>query len=185
MTTITKLFGQDANGLTKFVQSGDDISIATDHFYTGDGSGIAYGSFYGNEIAYSTGALVAPQYKQIADTDCEQGELNLVTYTDAGTTLTVSKAGRYLINWAIAAETGTANSHLLAGITLNSTTALQAAGRNHVEQASANKQAALSGTAILDLAANDVVGVGVGSDVDNITVTVDHVNLTLIMVGGT
>jgi hypothetical protein len=156
-----------------------------DTFWVGDGSGVPYGSFYGNEIAWSSGALTAPQYKRIADTDCSPGELNLVTYTDDGTTLTVSKAGRYLINWSISAESGTANTHLLAGIMINSTTTLQAAGRNHVETPSANRQVALSGTAILDLAANDVIGVGIGSDVDNITITVDHVNLTVVMVGGT
>jgi hypothetical protein len=156
-----------------------------DTYWTTDGSGLPYGSFYGNEIAWSSGALTAPQYKQIADTDCNQGELNLVTYTDAGTTLTVTKAGRYLIQWAISAESNTANTHLLAGIMINSTTTLQAAGKNHVEPGRANSQYGLSGCAILDLAANDVIGVGVGSDVDNITITVDHVNLCIVMVGGT
>jgi hypothetical protein len=160
------------------------LDNAGDFYFSDSGSGLPYGSFYGNEIAYSTGALTAPQYKQIADTDCDQGELNLVTYTDAGTTLTVSKAGRYLINWSISVETGTANTHILAGIMVNSTTTLQAAGRNHTEPGRANVQYALSGTAILSLAANDVVGVGVGSDVDNITATVDHVNLSIVHIGG-
>jgi len=188
-STNTFSISESHNGVRtdylKIVKNSRLMTMFSDLIWSGDGTGLPYGSFYGNEINFSSGALTAPQYVRIADTDCVQGEVNEVTYTDAGTTLTVGKAGRYLINWAISAETSSANTHLLAGIMVNSTTTLQAAGRNHDEPGRANSQYALSGTAILDLAANDVIGVGVGSDVDNITVTVDHINLTLTMVGGT
>jgi hypothetical protein len=161
-------------------------SDGSDNWWVGDGTGIPYGSFYGNEISFSTGALTAPQYVIIADTDCVQGEVNLTTYTDAGTTLTISKAGRYKIDWALSAESGTANTHILGGIMINSTTVLQAAGRNHFESTAAGRQVAMSGTAIIDCPnGSEVIGVGVGSDVDNVTITVDHVNLTITMVGGT
>ena len=156
-----------------------------DTFWTGDDTGLPYGSFYGNEIAFSSGALTAPQYVIVADTDCSQGELNEIAYTDAGTTLTISKAGRYLVNWSLSAESGAANTHILAGIMINSSTTLQNAGRNHIEAGTANRQYATSGTAIFDLAESDAIGVGVGSDVDNITIAVDHINLTICMIGGT
>ena len=145
---------------------------------------IPYGSFYGNEISFSTGALTAPQYKLIADTDCVVGELNDVTYTDAGTTLTISSAGKYKIDWALSAETTTANVHMLGGIMIDSTTDLQIAGRNHMETTIANRQLPMSGTAIIDCPnGTEVIGVGVGSDVNNITISVDHVNISIIKIG--
>jgi len=180
LSTLTG--GMDAGGATTKLS----VEADGDTFWTGDGTGLPYGSFYGNEIAFSSGALAAPQYVIIADTDCVTGEVNEVTYTDAGTTLTISKAGRYKIDWAVSCEATSANVHVLGGIMIDSTTVLQAAGRNHVETTIANRQLPMSGTAIIDCPnGTEVIGVGVGSDVDNITVVVDHVNLSIVMIGGT
>ena len=142
---------------------------------------LPYGSFYGNEIAFAV--AVNNSYAIIADTDCVTGEVNLVTYTDAGTTLTISKIGVYKIDWAVSVEAGTANVHVLGGIMIDSTTVLQAAGKNHFETTIANRQMALSGTAIISCPnGTEVIGVGIGSD-GSVTLTVDHVNLSIVQIG--
>jgi hypothetical protein len=178
-TTSAVLFGSATLGgsTTKL-----DVEADGDTFWTGAGSGLPYGSFYGNEL--SATYAVNNSYARIADTGCFSGEVNLVTYTDAGTTLTVSKAGRYLINWAVSCEATSANIHVLGGIMIDSTTALQDAGKNHFETTIANRQMAMSGTAVISCPnGNEVIGVGIGSD-SNTTLTVDHVNLSIIQVGG-
>lgn len=166
--------GGTTDGMT--VNKGGDV------IFIGSGSGLAYGSFYGNEL--SSTYAVNNSYARIADTGCVTGEVNLVTYTDAGTTLTITKAGKYKIDWSVSCESSVANTHVLGGIMINSTTVLQAAGQNHFEQTAAGRQLAISGTAIISCPnGTEVIGVGVGSDA-NVTLTVDHVNLSILQVGG-
>lgn len=168
-----------------WTEAGDVVMKDADTWWEGDGSGVPYGSFYGNEIADSL--VVNNSYIRIDDTDCVSGEVNLVTYSDSPTTLTISKAGRYLITWAISGEVSAAGAgqHVLGGIMIDSTSALQAAGQTHSEPTAAAKQITIAGTAIIDCPnGTEVIGVGAGSAA-NITITIDHVNLTITLVGGT
>ncbi|MFH2073786.1 MAG: hypothetical protein ABIJ57_00370 [Pseudomonadota bacterium] len=140
------------------------------------------GSFYGSEIGFS--AAVNNSYTIVADTDISPGPLSDITYTDAGTTLTIGTAGCYSVAWYLAVEVGTDNRHVRAGIMVDSTTVLSAPGINHIEPQTANKQYAMSGCADLDLAAGAVLGVGVGSG-DSVTIAVDHIGLCVKRIGST
>ena len=130
----------------------DAVVGDNDLFFIGDGSGLPYGSCWGNEIAWTQANAAQNTWYNISDTDMTDGQLNLVTHDGDGK-LTVTKAGRYLINYSLSIETSVANTHLESGIEITGSGSAENAGRNHVEAGRANAQYACSGTAILDLAA--------------------------------
>lgn len=97
----------------------------------------------------------------------------------------VSKAGRYLINWSISAQTASvANKEVEGGVMVNGT--IQTKGRAHAEVSpgGSNRPETIAGTLILDLAANDQISLGVENHTDTTDIVIHHANLTLIQIGG-
>jgi hypothetical protein len=157
-----------------------------DQYYTGDGSGIPYGSCWGNEIGWSQASAAQNTWYNISDTDMTDGHggLNLVTHDGSGK-LTVTKAGRYMVHYTMAAESSSA-VHLMSGIELNNTGSAIDDGRNHLDLPATDKQGTLSGVAIVDLAASATIEVAISTtDASTPTLSVDHLNIAVTMVGGT
>lgn len=91
---ITKLWGSDASGNTKFIQSGDNAYIP-----------MIYGSMYGkNDAGFETIDLVTPD-AYVASAGMSTSLVSGMTF-NAGT-LVATYAGTYLITAQVSAEAGT------------------------------------------------------------------------------
>ena len=186
--TTADLFYVDA-GTELTTIGGKTLGLAIakdgDTFWTGDGSGLPYGSFSSadTDINWTQAAAVQNTWYDISDADIATGQLNLVTHDGSGQ-LTVTKAGRYLINYSVAFETDAGNTHIETAINVTGTEATN--GMGHVEAVSSNAEHTISSTAILDLATNATIHLAIRTT-DNTTpdITVEFIDLTLIQVGGT
>ena len=143
---------------------------------------IAYGACYGSEIAWSQVGAVEDTWYIISDTDIVDGSggLYLVSHDGSGK-LTVLKPGKYLVNYTISMEDNQTNDHVLSGLSVDGTPIID--GRAHWDSV-ANKEVVMAGTAIISLALNSYVEVAVAAtDANSPTLTVDHINLTIVWVG--
>jgi hypothetical protein len=160
-------------------------SDGADNWWVGDGTGLPYGSCSngGTHLAWSQVNPTEDQWYDISDDTMVDGQLNLVTHDGSGQ-LAVTKAGRYLINWSACAEATVAQKHLEFAISINGTESTQ--GMAHYETKAISAEFAIASTAILDLAAADTINLSIRTlDAGNVTLTVDCLEITAIMVGGT
>ena len=159
-----------------------NVSISGDTVFTGAGSGLPYGSTYGNEIGWTQATAVQNTWYEISDADMADGQLNLVAH-DGNGKLTVTHAGKYLANYTGAFENSGGSKHIQTTFSVNGTETND--GMNHFETLGANQQSASSGTTILNLAANATVQVSIRTtDTGTPDLSVDHLNITLTHIGG-
>ena len=177
--------GLRAAGTAYPITTSGDITHSGDLFWTGDGSGVPYGSCYGNEIGWTQATAVQSTWYNIADTDMTDGELNLITHDGSGK-LTVTKAGRYLINYSVSTFCSANNAHVETGIEISGSGSANNAGICSWYPQTANAEGVQSGTAIIDLAANATIEICIKTeDAGTPTLGVNHLNITVQMVGGT
>lgn len=188
------LFRVDAG--TDSVRQGDwdtnytQVDKAGDMIFVG-GAGLPFGCFNGNNIAFTVAGGTGT-FKEVFDGDITTGQLHNVTHntTDENTLDIGTFAGMYLVNWSMALQAdGGAGKHVEGAIGVdagggNGSLTANAAGRSHIET-SGNNENSISGTAILDLSANSEVGVMVTNEDDDTNITVQHINLSIVMIGGT
>ena len=120
----------------------------------------------------------------ISDTDMTDGNggLNLVTHDGSGK-LTVTKAGRYLINYAVTLECSALNKHVQTGISIGGTVIND--GIQHYDVATPNAQLTIGSTAIISLAASGYVEIAVRTtDTGTPDLSVDHLNFSIVQIGG-
>ncbi len=161
-----------------------NVHIDGDLFFETEGSGLPYGSCYGNDIAWTQVAAINVVYN-VSDADMVTGQLNLATHDGSGK-LTVTKAGRYKCDYTATIKSSIAGKHIISGFEVSGSGNMEPAGRNHIDLVGANNQLECSGNAILDLAANATIEMAISSsDAGNPTVTVEHLNITLFQIGGT
>jgi len=176
---ITKI-GDD--GSTTFLQ----ISAVADTYWVGSGTGLLCGSFWGNEIGF-VAAGGGGTYFEISDADITVGQTNLTTFQN-NKELAVSIAGVYKVDWSMSVKASGANKHIVGGIGVDvggaGALVIQNDGRNHAVS-TGNAEFAVSGAALLDLPASSEVGLMATNETDNTNVTVEHVSLSMIQVGGT
>lgn len=180
LTADTDLLGLAANVLTV-----NGAAVVTgDLYWTGDGSGLPFGSCYGNEIGWLQVAAQDTWYN-VSDADMITGELNTITHDGSGK-LTVTLAGRYLIHWAASMASPSANKHILVGIEISNSGTAEADGQQHHETSAAAQEFSIAGHLIADLAANDTIEFAVSTtDAGNPTINVEHLNLSAVQIGGT
>ena len=143
----------------------------------------AYGSCYGNEIAFdaNSGAVVQNTWYEISDADMTDGRLNLVTHDGSGK-LTAGVAGDYLCNYSVSGEGSTgAGTHIQTTFSVSGTETND--GMNHTETSGANAQIGLSGTAILNIPSGGTLEVSIRCTDATPTITVDHLNITIMKLG--
>lgn len=158
-----------------------DLPVKGKLTFIGDGSGLPYGSIYNNTtIAVS---ISNNNPTEIGST-WTGGEFNLVTFGSTHN-LTVTKAGRYSINWSlsIAQNSPSAAIQLEGGIMVGGSAVND--GKAHRTIANSTDVGNMSGTAILDLAASAEVSLYVENQTNTTNIDVEHGNLSLVMVGGT
>ena len=157
------------------------IDPTADTYWVGDGSGIPFGHLYIKNATIVV-AVGASSTSYEITTGLSTGETNLVT-AGGGHYLTVTKAGRYSVVYNISAYAGTLDEW--DGGTMINGAVSTTDGGSHSTTGVASSATAISGSAILDLAANDQVSLYVSNHSTATDITVEHVNLTITMVGGT
>ena len=161
-----------------------DGAAADVYFEGGDGSGLPYGSCYGNEIGWTQASAVQDTWYIISDADMTDatGGLNLVTHDGSGR-LTVTKAGHYLVNYSVTLECSALNKHVQTGIAVGGTVINDAI--QHYEVATPNAQLTIGSTAVVKLAASGYVEIAVRTtDTGTPDLSVDHLNVSIVQVGG-
>jgi len=160
------------------------ISNTGDTVFVG-GSGLSFGSCYGNHIAWTQANAVHNTWYNISDSDMADGILNNVAHDGSGK-LTVTYAGMYLISYTICYSNDTANDHVEAGIEVSGSGSANAAGQSHSENKFANEEEHLSGMAILDLAASATIEIAIRTT-DEVTpdFMIGGLNISVLQVGGT
>jgi hypothetical protein len=148
------------------------------------GAGLPFGSCYGNEIGWTQASAVQNTWYEISDSDMADGQLHDVAHDGSGK-LTVTYAGMYLCTWTMSGETdGGAGTHIQATFSVNGTETND--GINHTETRGADAQIAMAGTAILDLAASATLEVSMRTtDAGTPDISVDHLNIICLQIGGT
>jgi hypothetical protein len=170
-------FEMRANGTTA------DNVLLGDTWWEGEGFGLPYGSCWGNEIAWAQATAVQDTWYEIADADMTDGQLNLVTHDGSGK-LTVTLAGRYYIFYSVSGSCDTPNKHIQTGISVSGTE--QNDGLCHTVSHVANDDMLWSNSAILDLAASATIEISMmTTDAGTPNIDVDHLNISLFMLGGT
>jgi hypothetical protein len=154
-----------------------------DTWWEGEGSGLPYGSIYGNDIAWTQATAVQNTWYEIADTDMNDGQLNLVTHDGSGK-LTVTKAGRYHISYDLVFTGSVAGKEFQSAISVSGTE--NDAGLDHEIATNANAKEKLTAHAILDLAANATIDISIRTtDAGTPDITVEHLNVVVFQLGGT
>lgn len=146
-----------------------------------DGSGLPYGHMYGHDIAETVGVGAVDTWYELT-AGLSGGEVNLETFANSHE-LAVTNAGRYLIIWNLSMRTSVANDEIEGTIGINNTADPDHAA--HVTMAKANADESMGGSGIHDLAAGDVVSVFVAQHSAIRDIVVEHVTVSVVMVGGT
>lgn len=181
ITTVGDVAGVNGDfsgtlGVTGVTTLSDDLVFET------AGSGLQYGSCLGNEIAWSQAMTQNVTYV-VSDASMADGNLNVITH-DGNGKLTAPNAGEYLVTYALTASHSVTAKHILWGLAINGT--MNDAGRMHRETVATGKEYQITGTAILTLTATQYVQVCCldADDATPGTATVDHLNITMMQVGG-
>lgn len=157
------------------------IKLHGDTWFDVSGAGFPYGSFFGLEVNQLISNAAQNTWYLVSQSAIDDGELNLVSHDGSGK-LTVSLAGKYLINWSITFESSQANKHIRGAIAKNGT-ALNP-GQSHIES-SANQELVIAGNAIISIAAGQTIELAVcTNDAGTPNINIDDVSLSLTMVGG-
>ncbi len=165
------------------ISSTGAVVIAGDTYWTGDGSGLPYGSVWGNEIDWVQTNAAQDTWYEISDANITTGQLNEVTH-DGNGQLTIGIAGRYHCIWSVTSEVTAANQHIQITFSVNGTEISD--GMNHYESFGVSRQFPISGNAILDLAATDTLEVSIRTtDAGTPDISVDHYNISINQIGGT
>jgi hypothetical protein len=158
-------------------------SDGADNWWVGDGTGLPYGSCYGHMIGWTQATAVQNTWYNISDTDMTDGELNLIAHDGSGK-LTVTKAGRYLINYSVCFNSSENSTHIESGIEISGSGSANAAGIMCFD--THERLSVTSGTAVIDLAASATIEVCVRTtSAGTPTLTCESLNISAIMVGGT
>lgn len=160
-----------------------DIKSDGDIVFNGTAA-MLLGSCWGNEIAWTQASAAQDTWYEISDESMSDGQLHGVAHDGSGK-LTAATAGLYLCTWTLAGETSAgAGTHLQATFSVSGTETND--GMNHSETRGANAQISMAGTAILDLAASATVEVSLRTtDAGTPNIAVDHLNITIVQIGGT
>jgi hypothetical protein len=161
----------------------DGDVMTGDLTFSGDGSGLYFGSMYSNATIAVTIGDSNPT--EIGDT-WTAGLFNGVAF-GASHYLNVGAngAGMYLVNWSLAiaqnspgAAIQTEQGIMIDGSAINP-------GRTHRTIANSTDTGASAGTAIIDLSANEQVSLFVLNETNTTNLDVQHGNLTIVQIGGT
>jgi len=148
-------------------------------------SAMAYGGMYQNATSFTVTLTTQNTWYELdhATTNISAGELNFVTFPDDHYLL-VANAGVYKVDWSCTVQVSVANQGLEFGVMVNGT--IQSPGQARMMMLNATRNLNISGTAFLDLSANDQISLGARNITSGARViTVSFLNVTVAGVGGT
>jgi len=144
-----------------------------------EGTETFYGSMYNDNADYTV-VISGGGVDTEVDGGFTAGELNGITFPDDHY-LVISTAGKYLITYSMSILTASVANKTVEGfIMLNGTR--QAPGSSHAEVSpgGSNRPETVNGSAVLDLAANAQVSLGVRNHDDGTDIVVNHSSLTVV-----
>ena len=174
----------------------DQVTIRGDTFWVGDGTGLPYACMYVDgtqsiEVALTSGVIA--EVKDDGSTSLNdgwlEGDLNLITFPTGGDEhyLSVTKAGFYRIQWSLSFNTANpgANVEVHGGIAVDST-AIRNKAEAHRTIANNSDTGNMSGTAMIECPnGTEQISVWILNATNDADVTVEHGNVSMVMVGGT
>lgn len=89
-------------------------------------------------------------------------------------------AGRYLATYSISVQSASANQEIESSLMYNSV--MQSGSTAHTEATGANKAHALSGSMIIDMTANSILGLAVANHTGGNNLIMEHGNLTVFLI---
>ncbi|MFC1736925.1 hypothetical protein ACFL1X_12480 [Candidatus Hydrogenedentota bacterium] len=160
------------------------VDITGDFNWIGSTSGFQFGAEYGNNIGWTQSNMVQNTWYNISDSSMTTGEINGSVSGDGNGKLTAGKAGKYLINYSVCYICN-ADVLIHTGIEVNGSGTANVAGRA-LSQSGTNDKS-LSGTAILDIAANQTIEIAIMTSTAGGTVDIEVscLNLNITQLGGT
>jgi hypothetical protein len=157
-----------------------DLDFATyDLFFSNDG-GLPHGSMYMHDGSVTVTVSATDTWYRIGS-GFTVGQVNLATFQNARE-IAVTRAGRYKIDWSISFTAAAAAQEIEGTVMINNVGNTQASAHRHIQVAAETET--FSGSCILDLSASDVVALGVLNETATQNITIEHANLSLVMVGG-
>lgn len=189
-TTDFKLYSDGTNGVIDVATAlrvGNNVTNYSEFSSTGDqvfvgSAGLPYGSFYGNEFNQSQAMTTNTEY-QVAHASIADATAAHNITSDGNGKFTITKAGRYNIQWAITADHSTTGKHVFWGVAVDQL--LRNEGQQHRETVATNKKYNISGNTIINMAVGEDIEIGFKSaDGTPGTALISHMNLTVVQVGG-
>jgi len=158
-----------------------EISATGDQVFVGS-AGLPYGSFYGNEFNQSQAMTTNTEYQVAHASIADSSAAHNITSNGNGM-FTITKAGRYNIQWAITAEHSLTGKHVLWGVAVDQ--ALRGEGQMHRETKTANAEYQVAGNTIINMAVGEDIEIGFKSaDGTPGTAVISHMNLSVVQIGG-
>ncbi len=206
-TNMAERIASDADG-TLDLYAGTRVNFGTpgttelsveadgDTFWVGDGTGLPYACMYVDgtqaiEVALTSGVIA--EVKDDGTTSLDDGwlagDLNLITFPTGGDEhyLSITKAGFYRVQWSLSFNTANpgANVEIHGGIAVDGT-AIRNKAEAHRTIANNSDTGNMSGTAMIEAPnGTEQISVWLLNTTNNADVTVEHGNMSMVMVGGT
>lgn len=187
----------DMRGIARLGDGSADyltIDAAGNTWWVG-GAGLVFGHMYipGVDIVVSITDANPTEVKDDGTTSADDGwsagELNLVTFPGGGTEhyLTVTKAGKYEVNWdmSISMATPAANIEMHGGVMIDGTAARDK-GEAHRTIANNTDTGNMGGNLVIDCPnGTEEISLWVLNADNNNNITVQHGNMNIKLIGGT
>lgn len=158
------------------------VNKGGDTYFIGSGSGLPFGSCYGNEIGWTQASAVQDTWYIISDADIADGHagFNLTSHDGSGK-ITVTKPGKYQVVGQVSVESSLLGKHLQVGVAVNGTVV---DCTPHQEYGTANSQSTVPVTAQVTVAASGYIELAVRTtDTGTPDISVDHAGFSVIQIG--
>ena len=136
-----------------------------------------YGHMYAHNVTGTVTVASADVYYAVSGA-FRTGLLSGVTFSNT-MHLKPGIAGRYFVAYSASVRSASASQEVEATLLINSTP--QSGSSAHVETTTANKAHALSGSMVIDLVANSIVGLGILNHTGGNNLVLEHGNVSIFM----
>lgn len=192
MTTNVKTHGSDlawfedivsdptlVDGQVGAYNKGGDFTIKDDDDIVSTVKDV-YGSMYADMVSETIGVAIVDTPYEVTAGITTGAALQGCTFGDAHY-VAVDYAGMYLITWSMTITSSTASDEVMGGIMVNGVK--QDAGTCHATVSANSKSAAVAGSAILALSANDQLSLCIQNHTAVRDVDMQHASLTVVRIG--
>lgn len=137
-----------------------------------------YGHIYAHNVT-GTVVVASADVQYPVSGSFRSGLLSGFTFSNA-MHLKPTVAGRYLATYSISVYSASANQEIESALMYNSV--FQSGSSAHVEGTGANKPHDLSGSMIIDMAANSILGLSVANHTGGNNLVMQHGNLSVLLI---